>query len=209
MTDKTMRAELLDEANDLVNGDRNNTYGPPHQDFQHTADMMSALGFSHNGKPIEAHHVAMILAAVKLSRLSWSPGKRDSWVDLAGYAACGHEAYELTRPVPVAEVLTIRPEDPDMPNTWAEAVRKTGGVIREDGSAVWPSGAAQRPPLDQEPFVVDTDGDTWRRMPDGTYEWWEADRRCWTEDVLGKSFETLNGSDFGPVKPGRRPMCAP
>lgn len=97
------RTELLAEAENLVNGDRNNTYGAPAQDFQRTADILSALGFRAE-RPggdedgfIEAHHVAMILAAVKLSRLAWSPGKRDSWVDLAGYAACGHEAYELTK----------------------------------------------------------------------------------------------------------------
>lgn len=28
---------------------------------------------------------------VKLSRLMWTPAKRDSWVDIAGYAACGLE----------------------------------------------------------------------------------------------------------------------
>jgi hypothetical protein len=100
---KSLRAELLEEANSLVNGDRNNAYGPPHQDFQRTADMLTAMGFRFgdyrdgDDARIEAHHVAMILAAVKLSRLAWSPDKRDSWVDLAGYAACGHEAYELTK----------------------------------------------------------------------------------------------------------------
>jgi hypothetical protein len=95
--DKSLRKEMLEEADSLVNGDRNNTYGPPHQDFQRTADALTAFGFTVEGKPLSAHHVAMILATVKLSRLVWTPGKRDSWVDLAGYAACGFEAYELTK----------------------------------------------------------------------------------------------------------------
>jgi hypothetical protein len=98
--DLTLRAELLREAERLVTGDRNNSYGPPHQDFQHTADMLTALGFTQNGEPVQAHHVAMILMCVKLSRLSWSPDKEDSWVDLGGYAACGWEARVLTRPNP-------------------------------------------------------------------------------------------------------------
>lgn len=93
----TARAELLDEAKALVTGDRNHQYGPPHQDFQKTADVLSALGWSVNGRPVQAHHVAVAMIAVKLARLTWSPGKRDSWTDIAGYAACGHEAHELTR----------------------------------------------------------------------------------------------------------------
>jgi hypothetical protein len=91
------RTEMLAEASRLVSGDRNAQYGEPHQDFQRTADMMSAMGFRAPGdKTLEAHHVALLLACVKMSRLVWSPGKRDSWVDLAGYAACGYEAHELT-----------------------------------------------------------------------------------------------------------------
>ena len=39
---KSLRAELLSESDSLVNGDRNSAYGPPHQDFQRTADILSA-----------------------------------------------------------------------------------------------------------------------------------------------------------------------
>lgn len=91
------RDELLDRAKDLVMGDRNNSYGPPHQDFQRIADLITSLGFvAPDGGAVRAHHVAMIQACVKLSRLVWSPLRADSWDDLAGYAACGHEAAELT-----------------------------------------------------------------------------------------------------------------
>jgi hypothetical protein len=99
---QSLRTEMLLEAEGLINGDRNNQYGPPHQDFQRTADMLSAMGFrfddGHGGnRPLKAHDTALMLAAVKMSRLAWTPGKRDSWVDLAGYAACGFEAHELTK----------------------------------------------------------------------------------------------------------------
>lgn len=98
----TMRGGLLAEADSLVNGDRNNAYGPPHQDFARTAGMLTADGYRKldvKGNPvaIDAHDVAIMVMLVKVSRLSWTPGKRDSWVDIAGYAACGYEAYELTK----------------------------------------------------------------------------------------------------------------
>jgi hypothetical protein len=32
-----------------------------------------------------------MIMAVKISRLMWTPAKRDSWVDIAGYAGCGFE----------------------------------------------------------------------------------------------------------------------
>lgn len=89
------RDELLDEAKRLVTGDRNNQYGPPTQDFRRTADILNALGFSGpGGTDVRPHDVAVIIVAVKLSRLTWSPGKMDSWIDLAGYAACGAECAE-------------------------------------------------------------------------------------------------------------------
>jgi uncharacterized protein DUF6378 len=93
----TLRSELLDEAKNLVTGDRNNAYGPPHQDFQRTAEAANAYGYRGPHGPLEAHDIAILVSLVKISRLMWTPGKRDSWVDLAGYAACGYEAYELTR----------------------------------------------------------------------------------------------------------------
>lgn len=90
------RASILDEAKQLITGDRNNTYGPPTQDFQRTAEVLNALGYARilaNDQIVDIvqSDIAIIVAAVKLSRLMHSRGKRDNWVDLAGYAACGYE----------------------------------------------------------------------------------------------------------------------
>lgn len=85
------RGDVLDEAKQLITGDRNNAYGPPTQDFQRTADMASAFGFQVNGQPLASHHVAIFMVLLKMSRLAWTPTKRDSWVDTAGYAGCGYE----------------------------------------------------------------------------------------------------------------------
>jgi hypothetical protein len=85
------RESALEEAKQLITGDRNNQYGPPTQDFKRTADMANAFGFSVNGEPLQAHHVAIFMMMLKTSRLAWSPQKRDSWIDAAGYSGCGYE----------------------------------------------------------------------------------------------------------------------
>ena len=95
-TSPSPRGGVLDEAKHLVTGDRNSVYGPPDQDFSRTAAMATGFGFTVAGKPLEGHHVAIFLILLKMSRLAWTPTKRDSWVDTAGYAACGFETATLS-----------------------------------------------------------------------------------------------------------------
>ncbi len=88
------RAELLDEAKRLICGDRNAQYGSPTQDFERTAALLNAMGYrncTHGTKELKGADVALVMVCLKMSRLAWQRGKRDSWVDLAGYAACGYE----------------------------------------------------------------------------------------------------------------------
>jgi hypothetical protein len=91
VTDKfAARAEILDEAKAAITQDRNNLYGPPSQNFEQMARMASVLGYSGpGGRELRPHDVSVILILLKLSRLTWSPDSRDSWLDIAGYAACG------------------------------------------------------------------------------------------------------------------------
>lgn len=91
-----VRRALLEEAVEIICGDRNNQYGPPTQDFQRTAELLNTMGYWHvdgdgHCRELIAHDVALIMIALKLSRLVWNPEKRDSWLDLAGYAGCGWE----------------------------------------------------------------------------------------------------------------------
>ena len=85
------RTLLLAEAETLVNGDRDDQYGDPRSDFTRTAAMWTA----YLGADIQPHDVAALMALLKLSRIRWSPGKRDSWCDLAGYAACGWDVASI------------------------------------------------------------------------------------------------------------------
>lgn len=90
------RQELLEEAIGLITGSRNAQYGPPTQDFDRTSAALTAMGYRRIDPgdvilPLEPHDVAIIVMMVKISRLMSTPGKRDSWVDIAGYAGCGYE----------------------------------------------------------------------------------------------------------------------
>jgi hypothetical protein len=76
--------DILEEALRLTKGDRQNSYGPPQQDFTRTATIWGAI----LGTPVSAKQVALCMIGLKISRATWS-SKRDNWVDAAGYARCG------------------------------------------------------------------------------------------------------------------------
>jgi len=81
------REQCLDKAKECVMKDRNSTYGSPEDSFQKVANLWEA----YKGTPFTSKDVALMLALLKVGRLSANPTHDDSWVDLAGYAACGSE----------------------------------------------------------------------------------------------------------------------
>lgn len=84
----------LTEAMRLINSDRNNEYGEPYENFRDIAEMMTVMlrPILKEGERVSVHHVAMVMMAVKLSRMTTSPLKLDTWVDIAGYVGTGWEA---------------------------------------------------------------------------------------------------------------------
>jgi hypothetical protein len=83
----TKRAECLAKAQDLVLGDRDKSYDPPKANFKRIADAWKA----YKRVSFTEADVAAMLILVKTSRLIATPNHEDSWVDIAGYAACGME----------------------------------------------------------------------------------------------------------------------
>lgn len=86
-----IRSHVLIEAESLVNGDRDDEYGDPNDDFHKTAvmwDVYLKSVYKHRDHLLP-HDVAALMSMLKLSRIAWAPERRDNWVDLAGYAACG------------------------------------------------------------------------------------------------------------------------
>lgn len=71
---------ILQEALQLVNGDRNEAYGNPKAKYEVIAALWSAvLGFK-----VEPRQVILCMIATKLGRESMKH-KRDNLVDLSGY----------------------------------------------------------------------------------------------------------------------------
>ena len=81
--------KILEEANKLIGGDRNNDYGDKLTNHKNIAALWSIF----LRKKITAHDVAMCMALVKVARLKHAH-KKDSYIDLAAYAAIAGEINE-------------------------------------------------------------------------------------------------------------------
>lgn len=81
------RESVLNSAKEIVLGGRDAEYGGPEDSFKTIANLWSA----YRGESYSAADVALMLAMLKIARLKTNPTHRDSWIDLAGYAACGGE----------------------------------------------------------------------------------------------------------------------
>ena len=78
--------EILEEANKLIGGDRNDDYGDKLTNHQNIAALWSIF----LRKNITPHDAAMCMALVKVARLMHSH-KKDSYLDMAAYAAIAGE----------------------------------------------------------------------------------------------------------------------
>lgn len=81
------RTETLKRAEACVNGKREQDYGTPEDNFK----LIARLWTDYTGYAYTACDVAMMMALLKIARISTGTGTEDSFVDLAGYAACGAE----------------------------------------------------------------------------------------------------------------------
>ena len=88
----TKRAEILHEAESCICGQREQDYGSPEDNF----GIIAKLWSDYTGTLITSLDVAMMMCLLKISRIKNSGGSGDSFVDIAGYAACGGEIHERT-----------------------------------------------------------------------------------------------------------------
>lgn len=98
---KLTRAAVLEKARACVCGEREEDYGSPEDSFGCIAELWDAYLRAACVSPnaivtVTPTDVAMLMALLKIARVgtSFVGGTADSFVDLAGYAACGAECAE-------------------------------------------------------------------------------------------------------------------
>ena len=80
------RLDTLKAAAECVCGSREEDYGSPEDNFA----VIAGLWTAYTGTDVTPKDVAMMMALLKIARAK-TGSKPDTYVDLAGYAACGAE----------------------------------------------------------------------------------------------------------------------
>ena len=99
---KLTRAAVLEKARACVCGEREEDYGSPEDNFGYIAELWEAYLRAACVSPnaivnVTPTDVAMLMALLTIARIgtSFVGGTADSFVDLAGYAACGAECADV------------------------------------------------------------------------------------------------------------------
>lgn len=77
---------ILDEAESIIYGDREETYGTPDKNLNCIAAMWNAYLDSTKRDHVTAHDVCMMMGLLKIARQA-NMWKRDNLVDVCGYMA--------------------------------------------------------------------------------------------------------------------------
>lgn len=86
------REQILAEAQTAICGHREQDYGTPESNFSIIAKLWS----NYLGADITPVDVSMMMVLLKVARIKNGGGSGDSFVDIAGYAACGGEIWQGT-----------------------------------------------------------------------------------------------------------------
>lgn len=97
LEERNLRAEMLHIAGDIVSNDRNKAYGQPEDNFQNIADYWNVYIRVRYGAQFQLTNVdvALMHDLMKTARLTTNPHHSDSWIDKAGYSACGFQCAML------------------------------------------------------------------------------------------------------------------
>lgn len=89
------RVVFLENVREIVCHDRATSYGNPEDSFQTIANLWNAYLTAKEGNKAEPSviltvlDVALMMDLLKTARLAANPTHLDSWLDKAGYSACG------------------------------------------------------------------------------------------------------------------------
>lgn len=109
---KLERTKLLEEAIRIVGGDRAQAYGGPEKNHDRIAVLWEAYlhGRNEPDRGLTGADVAVMMILLKVARLQNNLTHRDSWLDIAGYAAVGFETLGVNTDEP-HQTEKIRTDD--------------------------------------------------------------------------------------------------
>jgi len=83
------KVSVLEEAQSIIYGDREKTYGHPAKNLKTIANMWNAYmnNMDDGNFNVTAKDVAAMMMLVKVARFANDPSHRDNFVDVCGYAA--------------------------------------------------------------------------------------------------------------------------
>lgn len=78
-----MRGKCLDKAKEVINGERQDTYGNPEDSFR----VIAGYWGTYLSVNITSEDVMIMMALLKIARMSGQKYSHDNYVDAAGYIA--------------------------------------------------------------------------------------------------------------------------
>jgi hypothetical protein len=93
------KTSVLEEAQSIVYGDREKTYGHPAKNLKTIASMWTAYmnNMDDGNFSVTAKDVAAMMMLVKVARFANDPSHRDNLVDVCGYAALIERCDEVAK----------------------------------------------------------------------------------------------------------------
>ena len=82
-----VRGEILDKALQIINGERQDQYGNPEDNFEIIGELWDVYMKARKRNFTDAHDAAMKMALMKVARIATGSGSEDSYIDLCGYVA--------------------------------------------------------------------------------------------------------------------------
>jgi len=95
---------LLDEAKQIITGERQDAYGAPENSFS----LIGGLWGAYLGIPLTPRQVADMMVLFKVARLKGQKPTRDTYRDIAGYAGIAADRF---LPVEAAAGSTVTPPE--------------------------------------------------------------------------------------------------
>lgn len=87
MSSNNERGSILLKAHEIINGQRQDAHGNPEDSFDVIAKLWNIYIFNENERLLNKEDVAVMMALMKIARITTGSAKSDSYIDCCGYIA--------------------------------------------------------------------------------------------------------------------------